>query len=116
MIASAHHQDRGNGIQRRLEGRRATGAARLVLILGVGVAAVGSSSPLLGSSALAGPPVAPFPAQDQEDGDIVRVKAVTPLSRCLATWNNTSGMSKREWAQTCKRVVKQNPGLYSKPF
>jgi hypothetical protein len=43
-------------------------------------------------------------------------KASSPMSRCLATWDRTSQMSKQEWRQTCKRVVKENPGLYSKPF
>ncbi len=118
MVASAHHQDRRNWIQRMHEGRSAICAVRLVLIVGLGVAPVGGSSPLL-SSAFAGP-VTPFLAlaalQDRENDGIVRTKAATPLGRCLATWNNTSGMSKREWKQTCKRVVKQNPGLYSKPF
>jgi hypothetical protein len=46
----------------------------------------------------------------------VRAQGVSPMSRCLATWDRTSGMSKRAWKATCKRVVKENPGLYSKPF
>ena len=43
-------------------------------------------------------------------------KGAAAMSRCLATWDPTSQMSKQEWRQTCKRVVKENPGLYSKPF
>jgi hypothetical protein len=43
-------------------------------------------------------------------------KDASAMSRCLATWDRTSGMSKRTWKQTCKRVVKRHPGLYSKPF
>ena len=50
----------------------------------------------------------------QESAWIVR--AASPMNRCLATWDRTSGMSKRQWKTTCKRVVKENPGLYSKPF
>jgi hypothetical protein len=53
----------------------------------------------------------------QEEGKIiVRAAGTSPMSRCLATWDRTSGMSKKEWKATCKRVVKENPGLYSKPF
>ena len=44
------------------------------------------------------------------------VQAVSPMARCMATWDRSSQMSKREWKQTCKRVVKNNPGLYNKPF
>jgi hypothetical protein len=47
---------------------------------------------------------------------IMRTAGATPISRCLATWNRTSGMSKKQWKATCKRVVKANPGLYNKPF
>jgi hypothetical protein len=47
---------------------------------------------------------------------LVRAAGVSPISRCLATWDRTSGMSKKQWKTTCKRVVKENPGLYSKPF
>jgi hypothetical protein len=47
---------------------------------------------------------------------IVRPAGATPISRCLATWNRTSGMSKKQWKATCKRVVKENPRLYNKPF
>jgi len=53
---------------------------------------------------------APTPAQ------MIAVRATSAMSRCLATWNRSSQMSKREWRDTCRRVVKTNPGLYSKPF
>jgi len=46
--------------------------------------------------------------------DILRI--VTPMARCMATWDRSSQMSKREWKATCKRVVKNNPRLYNKPF
>src|SRR5262245_50964064 len=100
MAASAHH------------------STRLVTILGAGAATVCAAS-LQPGYAFAGPvapPLAQAPVQDREDARVIRAKSATALSRCLATWNNTSGMSRREWKQTCKRVVKQNPGLYSKPF
>ena len=100
MVASAHHH------------------TRLAMMLSASVAAAGVSGLPLSSASAAPitPFLAPAPVQHREDAGIVRAKAATPLGRCLATWNNTSGMSKREWKQTCKRVVKQNPGLYSKPF
>jgi len=40
----------------------------------------------------------------------------TPMARCLATWSRSTQMSKREWKDTCRRVVKNNPNLYNKPF
>lgn len=55
--------------------------------------------------------------EGQEGGKtIVRVAGASPMSRSLATWDRTSGMSKKEWKATCERLVKENPGLYSKPF
>ena len=45
-----------------------------------------------------------------------KVRATSAMSRCLATWDRSSQMSRRVWRQTCKRVVKNNPGLYNKPF
>jgi hypothetical protein len=50
----------------------------------------------------------------RHNAEILRI--VSPMARCLATWDRSSQMSKREWKQTCKRVVKNNPRLYSKPF
>jgi hypothetical protein len=44
------------------------------------------------------------------------VKAASDMSRCMATWDPSTQMSKQEWRETCKRTVKKNPGLYSKPF
>ena len=44
------------------------------------------------------------------------VRATTPMDRCMATWSPSTQMSKREWKDSCKRVVKNNPGLYNKPF
>ena len=53
-------------------------------------------------------------ATQHRGADIVRI--VTPMARCMATWDRSSQMSKREWKETCKRVVKNNPRLYNKPF
>jgi hypothetical protein len=66
----------------------------------------------LGLAAEPGEPI----VRGQEGFWIVRAESTSPISRCLATWDRTSGMSKKEWKATCKRVVKRNPGLYSKPF
>jgi hypothetical protein len=65
--------------------------------------------------ALAAEPGEPI-VRGQENLWIVRAESASPMRRCLATWDRTSGMSKKEWKATCKRVVKRNPGLYSKPF
>ena len=54
--------------------------------------------------------------RSQESKWIVRAEGASPMSRCLATWDRTSGMSKKQWKATCKRVVKENPRLYSRPF
>ena len=47
---------------------------------------------------------------------IERTGATTPMARCLASWDRSTQMSKREWKETCRRVVKNNPSLYNKPF
>jgi hypothetical protein len=47
---------------------------------------------------------------------VERARVTTPMARCLATWSRATQMSKSEWKATCRRVVKNNPGLYSKPF
>jgi hypothetical protein len=54
--------------------------------------------------------------RNQETKWMIRTEGASAMGRCLATWDRTSGMSKRQWKATCKRVVKENPGLYSKPF
>jgi hypothetical protein len=42
--------------------------------------------------------------------------AGSSMRRCMATWDRSAQMSKQEWKETCKRVIKQNPSLYGKPF
>src|SRR5215471_6355135 len=42
--------------------------------------------------------------RSQESNGIVRAVGATPMSRCLATWDPTSGMSRRQWKATCRRV------------
>src|SRR5262245_65428815 len=41
-------------------------------------------------------------ARSQEGKMIVRVAGASPMSRCLATWDRSSGMSKKEWKATCR--------------
>lgn len=57
----------------------------------------------------------PLPASAPQPNAQIH-RAVTPMARCMATWDRTSQMSKREWRASCKRVVKTNPRLYNKPF
>ena len=54
--------------------------------------------------------------QNPARGYAPNAKAASPMSRCMATWDPSTQMSKQEWRKTCKRTVKKNPGLYSKPF
>ena len=66
--------------------------------------------------ATGGPVAGEALVRSQESKWIVRAEGASPMSRCLATWDRTSGMSKKQWKATCKRVVKENPRLYSRPF
>jgi len=45
-----------------------------------------------------------------------KADAKTPMSRCMDTWDRAAQMSKEEWRETCKRTIKENPGLYNKAF
>lgn len=123
MVASAHHPARPNLFEPSQQKRRATYAAPVPLmrLLTASLVALGASSLHVGF-VHAEPDISLMRAavllryQDRADGKFVPVKAASAMSRCLATWDRTSGMSKKVWKQTCKRVVKENPGLYSKPF
>ena len=42
--------------------------------------------------------------------------AKSAMTRCMATWDRSAQMSKQEWRDTCKRVIRDNPGLYGKSF
>lgn len=79
-----------------------------ILFLGVVQAAEPTRPPLVQAQL--------YTAQTQNVGRTGGAKASSPMMRCLATWDRTSQMSKQEWRQTCRRVVKENPALYSKPF
>jgi hypothetical protein len=43
-------------------------------------------------------------------------KAASSMRRCMATWDRSAQISKQEWMETCKRVIRENPGLYNKSF
>lgn len=52
------------------------------------------------------------PAQQKTN----KAEAKTPMDRCMNTWDRAAQMSKEEWRETCKRTIKENPGLYNKAF
>lgn len=74
----------------------------------------GVSFPLPGS--VRAEPSQPSLTKPYQQRTLETVRATSPMARCLATWDRSSQMSRRVWRQTCKRVVKNNPGLYNKPF
>jgi len=86
------------------------------VVLGISVWDLASALPAESGGPNKGRAVDLSQEEGQEGKIIVRVAGASPMSRCLATWDRTSGMSKKEWKATCRRVVKENPGLYSKPF
>ena len=45
-----------------------------------------------------------------------KADAKSPMTRCMDTWDRATQMSKQEWKETCKRTIKENPGLYDKSF
>jgi hypothetical protein len=45
-----------------------------------------------------------------------RPRPQTPMERCITSWDRATQMSKQEWRETCKRTVKENPDLYSRPY
>ena len=69
---------------------------------------------------LAGPvgaePSQPSLTKPYQQRSLQTARATSAMARCLATWDRSSQMSRREWRETCKRVVKTNPALYNKPF
>lgn len=38
------------------------------------------------------------------------------MTRCMDTWDRATQMTKEEWRESCKRSIKENPELYTKPF
>lgn len=84
-------------------------------VITVSVLLVNSSSSILAAER-DNPSVAQTPVQNPVRGKAPNGHAVSPMSRCMATWDPSTQMSKRVWRETCKRTVRENPGLYSKPF
>jgi hypothetical protein len=84
--------------------------------LSTGVLMAGLALPPVGIARAEPPQPRLGTASPQQQG-VQRLRATTtPMARCLASWDRSTQMSKREWKETCRRVVKTNPGLYNKPF
>jgi hypothetical protein len=60
-----------------------------------------------------GPSIAQVQDTQQKAG---KVEGKSPMARCMDTWDRAAQMSKQEWKETCKRTIKENPGLYNKAF
>src|SRR5262245_3626226 len=82
--------------------------------LGASLIVAGLSFPLAGATRAE--PAQPSQTKPFQQKSLQTVRATSAMGRCLATWDRSSQMSRREWRETCKRVVKNNPGLYNKPF
>jgi hypothetical protein len=89
---------------------------KLFYALSAGVLVTGLALPLAGVARAEPPQPTRLGAASPLQQGVSRVRATTPMARCLATWDRSTQMSKREWKETCRRVVKNNPGLYNKPF
>ena len=85
----------------------------MMTLTAIAWAAVGLSTFLVTLAQVPGPSIAQVQVAQQRAGQAV---AKSPMSRCMATWDRTAQMPKQEWKETCKRVIKENPGLYNKPF
>ena len=79
----------------------------------VGVAGVGMSVFLIFLAHAPGPSIAQGQDTQQKAG---KVEAKTPMGRCMDTWDRATQMSKEEWRESCRRSIRENPGLYTKPF
>jgi len=88
----------------------------LVVLAAVKVAALAISVSLVNLPYAAEPDRLVLQAQRSPQGGSKTTAADTPMSRCMATWDPATQMSKREWRETCGRTIKDYPGLFSKPF
>jgi hypothetical protein len=110
LAANARRRVRNRGCDVGIDVSR-TRIIAVITTIGLMAAGISSDAGELRKPFLAG--AAPAP---RTSGPVEHVKAPSAMSRCLATWDRSSQMSKQEWKKTCRRVVKQNPGLYDKPF
>lgn len=78
-----------------------------------GLATVGVSAFLFTLVLAPGPSMAQAQVAQQKAG---KVEGKSPMARCMDTWDRAAQMSKQEWKETCKRTIKENPGLYNKSF
>jgi len=86
---------------------------RTAMFTSVGVAAVAISVFLIALVHAPGPSIAQVQDTQQKAG---KVEGKSPMARCMDTWDRAAQMSKQEWKETCKRTIKENPGLYNKAF
>ena len=86
---------------------------RTAMFTSVGLAAIGISVFLITLMHVPGPSIAQAQVAQQKAD---KAEAKSPMSRCMDTWDRATQMSKQEWKETCKRTIKENPGLYDKSF
>jgi hypothetical protein len=86
---------------------------RLPPLATVGLAAVGLSIFLLTLVQVPASSIAQVQVAQQRGA---KAQPNSSMSRCMATWDRSAQMSKQEWKETCKRVIRENPGLYNKIF
>jgi hypothetical protein len=90
---------------------------KTAIVATVGIVAASMLSPgLIIAGERDGPSLAQALVQNPGRRRDPNVKVISPMSRCMATWDSSTQMSKQEWRTTCKRTVRENPGLYNKPF
>jgi hypothetical protein len=95
--------------------RRRTINLPVVRAVTVSVLLLNSSSLILAAER-DNPSLAQTLVQNPGRGKAPNAHAVSPMSRCMATWDPSTQMSKQVWRETCKRTVKEYPGLYRKAF
>jgi hypothetical protein len=89
---------------------------KVLYALSAGVLMAGLVLPPAGVAGAEPPQPARLGTSSPPQQGVSRARVTSPMARCLATWDRSTQMSKREWKATCRRVVKTNPGLYNKQF
>ena len=90
---------------------------RTIVLAAVGLTAVGLAA-FLTDPLHAPDPRGPILAQAQPVPSKKGTEEVdeSAMTRCMDTWDRATQMSKEEWRESCKRTIKENPELYTKPF
>lgn len=93
---------------------------RLIAVLAVvNMGAVGASvliASLIHAAEATDPSTPAAQVAQQSGGRSKKAEVKSPMARCLESWDRTTQMSKQEWKETCKRTVKENPGLFDKAY